>query len=227
MGASGSTLVTSSGVPRVLSAAGRAKLGRFAGRARVRYPDYVSNRAAIVEVASYRDRQHATRGVTAVEVLELGPARDETRLDTVGVGRVVIGGAPSEADERRNSRSCGSQDFLGGWDLFDVDTWCCISGHSPLPLWSVTLWRRPPTGSPADQGIRVVPQGETIEQILRRLPEQKEQIGRSRQARTPCNLRHVDLAFVSFSLKVDGSEVGATGGLRASAQPSTRPGRRV
>ena len=64
---------------------GQRRASWFARRTLVRNAADVGDAAAILEVPVDRQRQHATLGETAIQLLKLGPAGDQPRREAFGV----------------------------------------------------------------------------------------------------------------------------------------------
>ena len=136
MSAPGSTVVISTAGPSVRSPAGRASVPGLLGRLGVRDAHDVGERAAVVEVAVHRVRQHRARREAAVELLELGPVRDQPRL----LRRAGRRDRPSdpwlgEADERGDRGRAGGQRGGARRHFLHVDARGQVRGrHDGLPL---------------------------------------------------------------------------------------------
>ena len=81
---------------------------RLASGLNVRNAHDVADAAAIVEPAVHRVREHGAWNQAAIQVLKLGPARNETGLEPHRIGRIVGRTFLGETDEGRNrSRARG------------------------------------------------------------------------------------------------------------------------
>ncbi len=97
----------------------------------VRDSDDVSDRAAVGEVTSTRDSGNMhpwrSRRKGFSNWVQLVTKRGATPSGSEGSSSGAFSVNPTNA---AIAVGCGSQDLLRRRDLFDVDTWCCVSGHS-------------------------------------------------------------------------------------------------
>lgn len=116
---------------------GRREGGRRGGVSGlgVRDPNDVGDRATVLEEAVDAERQHGPGGEAAVELLELRPARDETRAGALGIARVVVRGTLGEAHEGRDRGRGRRQALLRRGHFLHVDPRSGVRRHdgSPFP----------------------------------------------------------------------------------------------